>query len=194
MSLACVLRLSLKLAGSETRQTYIIVITITGMIIICVIAWVICLMTPDELHWKLFALISGIYIKSRRLAEESLKPLNVTWSQFGALFHLSLEDRVTQRELAGRLESDTTTVMVICDSLERKGWLNRVKDPRDRRVNRLVLTAEGRSVFEKAYPLMMAGYKLFVDAISQKRIVIVLPILEELYRAINEHYQGELKA
>lgn len=151
-------------------------------------------MTPDEAHWKLFALISGIYIKSRRLAEDSLKPLDVTWPQFGALFALSREDHVTQRELAERLESDTTTAMVICDSLERKGWLTREKDLRDRRVNRLVLTVEGRIIFEKAYPIMMDGYKLFVDAISNERIVVVLPILEELYRVIDDHYNKELKA
>ena len=150
-------------------------------------------MTSGEIHWKLFALISGIYIKSRRLAEESLKPLNITWPQFGALFHLSLQDRVTQRELAESLESDTTTVMVICDSLEKKRWLNRVKDSSDRRVNRLVLTEEGRSVFEKAYPLIIAGYNLFVDAISEERIAGILPILEELYWAIKEYPYKKLE-
>jgi len=86
------------------------------------------------------------------------------------------------------VQGDTTTVMVICDSLEKKRWLNRVKDLSDRRVNRLVLTEEGRSVFENAYPLIIAGYKLFVDAISEERITGILPILEELYWAIKEYH------
>jgi DNA-binding MarR family transcriptional regulator len=146
------------------------------------------MMTPDEPHWKLFHLISGIYVKSRRLAEESLKPLNVTWPQFGALAQLVQEDRITQRELAERLEADTTTTMVLCDSLERKGWLNRVKDPSDRRVNRLVLTDEGRAVFAKAYPIMLSGYQLFTGAISPEKIEVVMPILGELYGRISEHY------
>jgi DNA-binding MarR family transcriptional regulator len=104
------------------------------------------MMTPDEPHWELFRLISGIYIKSRRLAEESLKPLGMTWPQFGALAQLMRGDGITQRELSERLEADATTTMVLCDSLEKKGWLNREKDPSDRRVNRLVLTDEGRAV------------------------------------------------
>ena len=150
------------------------------------------MMTPDEPHWKLFHLISGIYIKSRRLAEESLRPLDVTWPQFGALTQLARGDRITQRELADRLEADATTTMVLCDSLERKGWLNRVKDPSDRRVNRLVLTDEGREVFAEAYPIMLSGYQLFTGAISPEKIEVVMPVLGELYGHISEHYRREM--
>jgi DNA-binding MarR family transcriptional regulator len=152
------------------------------------------MMTPDEPRWRLFHLISGIYTKSRRLAEESLKPLNVTWPQFGALVQLAQGDRITQRELAERLEADATTTMVLCDSLERKGWLNRVKDPSDRRVNRLVLTDLGREVFAEAYPIMLSGYQLFTGAISPDKIEVVMPVLSELYSHISEHYRREMKS
>jgi DNA-binding MarR family transcriptional regulator len=152
------------------------------------------MMTPDEPRWRLFHLISSIYTKSRRLAEESLKPLNVTWPQFGALVQLAQGDRITQRELAERLEADATTTMVLCDSLERKGWLNRVKDPSDRRVNRLVLTDLGREVFAEAYPIMLSGYQLFTGAISPDKIEVVMPVLSELYSHISEHYRREMKS
>ncbi|MGD2141939.1 MAG: MarR family transcriptional regulator [Candidatus Bathyarchaeota archaeon] len=152
------------------------------------------MMAPDEPHWRLFHLISGIYVKSRRLAEESLKPLDVTWPQFGALTQLTLGDWITQRELAERLEADATTTMVLCDSLEGKGWLNRVKDPSDRRVNRLVLTEKGRDVFEKAYPIMLAGYQLFTEAISPTKIKKITPILKELYDRISFHYRRRMES
>jgi DNA-binding MarR family transcriptional regulator len=149
-------------------------------------------MTPEEPQWKLFALMSGIYLKSRRLAEETLKPLNMTWPQFGGLFHLIRQDNITQRELAQQLETDTTTVMVICDSLEKRGWLTRAKDPTDRRVNRLLLTDAGRTVFTQAYPLMMTKYTIYANAISPHQIDAVLPILETLYQVVNTHYHQEL--
>jgi DNA-binding MarR family transcriptional regulator len=152
------------------------------------------MMTPDEPHWKIFALISGIYLKSRRLAEESLKPLNMTFPQFGALLNLARGDRITQRELAERMEADATTTMVLCDSLERKGWLNRVKDPSDRRVNRLVLTEEGKAVSARAYPLMLSRYGLFTQGISQAEIEVILPVLGKLYGFISEQYRRELKS
>ena len=53
------------------------------------------MMTPEDPHWKLFALASGIYLKSRRLAEESLKTLNMTWPQFGDLLNLNIGDGIT---------------------------------------------------------------------------------------------------
>lgn len=150
-------------------------------------------MNPDERHWKLYALMSGIYLKSRRLSEESLKTVGITFPQFGAIFNLSLKDNITQKELSERLDTDTTTVMVICDSLGKKGLINRLKDPADRRVNRIVLTNKGRTTLAKAYPLMMERYKFFTKAINQKEIETIIPILEQLYGIIKNQYQKELK-
>jgi DNA-binding MarR family transcriptional regulator len=106
--------------------------------------------------------------------------------------NLNQGDGITQRELADRLEGDTTTTMVLCDSLEKKGWLNRVKDPSDRRVNRLVLTKDGRDIFAQAFPIMMSRYRIIAEGVSEKKIEAVLPVLEELYGIINEHYMKEI--
>jgi DNA-binding MarR family transcriptional regulator len=149
------------------------------------------MMEPSEAHWQLFALISGIYMRSRRIAEDALRPYNMTWPQFGALVTLLRGDDITQRELAGKMEADTTTVMVLCNSMEKRGWLNRVKDPSDKRVNRLLLTGEGRRVISEAFPLMLSKYEVFTQGITQEDIGRVLPVLGELYSHINEHYQRE---
>jgi DNA-binding MarR family transcriptional regulator len=149
-------------------------------------------MKPDEPHWKLYALISGIYQKSRRLSEESLKTLRITFPQFGALLRLSFQDNITQKELSEIMDTDTTTIMVICDSLERKGFLQRMKDPSDRRVNRLVLTEDGKNVVSKAYPLMMGRYEFFVNSISKKELEAITPVLKKLHTAIKNQYQKEL--
>ena len=149
-------------------------------------------MKPEEPHWKLYALISGIDQKSRRLSEETLKPLRITFPQFGALLRLSFQDNITQKELSGIMDTDTTTIMVICDSLEKKGFLKRMKDPSDRRVNRLVLTEEGKNIITKAYPLMLKRYEFFVNAISKKELDEITPILEKLYRSIKSQYAEEL--
>lgn len=149
-------------------------------------------MKPSEPHWQLYALISGIYTKSRRLSEESLKPLGITFPQFGTLYRLSFKDNITQKELSEIMDTDTTTIMVICDSLEKKGFLKRMKDPSDRRVNRLVLTEKGKSIVAKAYPVMMSRYEFFANSVSREELDIVTPILEKLYAAIKNQHQEEL--
>jgi len=150
-------------------------------------------MEPNEPPWTLYALISGIYLKSRRLSEKSLKPLRLTFPQFGALLNLSFQDNITQKQLSERLDIDTTTAMVICDSLGKKGYLKRVKDPADRRVNRLVLTEEGKNVTAKAYTVMMKRYKFFVNTIAQQELEVIIPLLEKLYRVIKNQYQKEVR-
>ncbi len=149
-------------------------------------------MKPNEPHWQLYAMISGIYTKSRRLSEESLKPLKLTFPQFGTLYRLSFKDNITQKELADIMDTDTTTIMVICDSLEKKGFLKRMKDPSDRRVNRLMLTEKGKNIVAKAYPVMMNRYGFFVNSVSRKELDIVTPILEKLYAAIKNQHREEL--
>jgi DNA-binding MarR family transcriptional regulator len=149
-------------------------------------------MKPEEPHWKFYSLISGIYQKSRRLSEESLKAFRLTFPQFGVLLRLSFQDNVTQKELSDIMDTDTTTIMVICDSLQKKGFLKRMKDPSDRRVNRLILTEKGKNILSKAYPLMMKRYEFFVNSLSQKELETITPIFEKLYAAIKKQHQKEL--
>jgi DNA-binding MarR family transcriptional regulator len=150
-------------------------------------------MKPEEPHWKLYALISGIFQKSRRLSEKTLKPIRITFPQFGALLRLSFRDNITQKELSEIMDTDTTTIMVICDSLEKKRFLKRMKDPSDRRVNRLVLTEEGKNVIAKAYPLMVKRYEFFVNSITKKELTEITPVLEKLYRSIKSQHAEELR-
>ena len=146
-------------------------------------------MNQTEPHWQLFAVVSGIYIKSKRIAEEQLKPLDVTWPQLGALLNLAQEDNITQAKLAERLEADPNTTMVLCNSLERKGWVTRNKDPSDKRVNRISLTKEGKMVFQQAYPLVLEDYSIFTKSITMEEIGQILPILSRLYTRVNERYR-----
>jgi DNA-binding MarR family transcriptional regulator len=146
-------------------------------------------MNQTESHWKLFAVISGIYVKSRRITEDHLKPYEMTWPQFGALFNLIEEDNITQVQLSEKLLADQNTTMVLCNSMERKKWITRNRDPLDKRVNKIVLTEKGRQVFQKAYPKVLEEYMIFTEAISEDQISSILPILTQLYTVIEKRYE-----
>jgi MarR family 2-MHQ and catechol resistance regulon transcriptional repressor len=91
------------------------------------------------------------------------------------------------------VETDTTTIMVLCDSLEKKGWLKRMPDPNDRRVNRLILTDSGRNIYSKAYPLVRSGYEYILKGVGVKELKKVIPILENLYQNTNELLNQNVK-
>lgn len=146
-------------------------------------------MNQKESYWKLFAVISGIYIKSRRITENHIKPYGMTWPQFGALYNLVKQDNITQIQLSEKLLTDANTTMVLCNSMERKKWITRNRDPADKRVNKIVVTVEGRNVFQQVYPLVLEEYRIFTDAISEKEIKTVLPILSQLYTIIEKRHE-----
>ena len=144
-----------------------------------------------EPYFKLIQLISGIHIKTRRFTEQRIKTLNMTYPQLGALMALVRQDNITQRELAELLETDTTTAMVLCDSLQKKGWLKRKRDKTDRRVNRLVLTEAGRNSCIQALTLIQGGYEHVFSKASPDKVNEILPFLEDLYQSIKEVSSGD---
>jgi MarR family transcriptional regulator for hemolysin len=116
----------------------------------------------------------------------------MTYPQFGALMALVRKDDITQRELAELLETDTTTAMVLCDSLQKKGWLERKRDKADRRVNRLVLTEAGRDSCARALSLIRGGYEHAFSKVSLEKVNEVTPFLEGLYQSIKEVSSGDM--
>jgi MarR family transcriptional regulator, organic hydroperoxide resistance regulator len=74
---------------------------------------------------------------------------DLTLSQLHAMKNLG-EPR-SQRELAQCLHFDASNVTDIVDRLEARGLVSRTIDPSDRRIRRLVLTAEGEAVRRKLF-------------------------------------------
>jgi DNA-binding MarR family transcriptional regulator len=140
----------------------------------------------NEPYFKLIQLAAGIHIKTRKFTEKQLKKLNMTYPQLGALMALIRKDDITQRELAELLETDATTAMVLCDSLEKRGWLVRSRDESDRRINRLTLTASGRQVYSEAMKLIETGYNYVFARTQPDELNRILPFLAQVYQHIKQ--------
>jgi DNA-binding MarR family transcriptional regulator len=133
---------------------------------------------------KIIQLIARINIKTRKLSELALRPIGLTLPQFGTLHALQEHKGVSQRELATVMEVDTTTVMVVCDSLEKKGYLRRIQDPSDRRINRLEVTEKGYECIKMALPLIASVFDPLVSSFTEDETASVCPVLEKLYRLV----------
>ena len=66
-----------------------------------------------------------------------------------ALVQLDPEHAISQKELAGRLHCNPSTVVDPTDRLEEGGLVERRPHPSDRRVNVLIVTARGRAVRDR---------------------------------------------
>jgi DNA-binding MarR family transcriptional regulator len=135
----------------------------------------------NDPYYRMMQLIDAIHVKSRKYSERQMKSLNMTYPQFATLMVLHIEDGVRQRRLAELLEVDTTTVTVLCDSLEKRGWIKRARDESDRRLKKITLTDRGRSVYSQAFENLHSGFSYMLDKTPVEEIRKVMPFLEELH-------------
>jgi len=68
---------------------------------------------------------------------------NLTMAQVHVLHVVRRRGRVSGRQLAAELGVSPAAVVPVCDRLAQQGWLARVRDENDRRINWLQLTASG---------------------------------------------------
>jgi DNA-binding MarR family transcriptional regulator len=95
-------------------------------------------------------LLGRAHLEHRALAERELAPLGLSGKGFGALILLVQEGPLSQQRLGRRQGIDRTTMVAVVDELESSGFVERRRDPRDRRAYSLHATAKGRRVLRRA--------------------------------------------
>ncbi len=79
--------------------------------------------------------------------------------------------------MADNLSISRTHVTAVMDQLEKEGLLKRLPDEKDRRINRVVVTSEGRKVRDKCQ-------KIFKEHTKQKLALLSSKELDELYKSV----------
>lgn len=119
------------------------------------------------LHVRDTCLCLHVQRAARALArrfDEALKPVDLTNGQFSLLMSLNRPEPARMRDVATLLAMDRTTLTANLKPLERRGLVTIVADPKDRRGRLLILTADGRALLAKAYPIWEKAHAA-VDAL-----------------------------
>jgi MarR family transcriptional regulator for hemolysin len=91
-----------------------------------------------------------------------------------------------QRELAQQLGLEGSAVVRLLDSLEQRGLVRRVEDPKDRRAKLLDLTSDGIALAERVSQIAVAlRLDLFRD-ISEDEIEVTYRVLYQLSQKLDE--------
>lgn len=85
----------------------------------------------------------------RSQLDELLRPLGLTTSQYTALSVLEQRDGLTSAQLARHSFVRPQTMHEMITSLDERGFIERVRDPDNRRVLLISLTQLGRTMVEK---------------------------------------------
>jgi len=81
-----------------------------------------------------------------------LRPFGLTNGQFSLLMSLNRPEPPAMAPVAALLAMDRTTLTAALKPLERRGLVEVVPDPADRRSRRLALTAKGQGLLARAVP------------------------------------------
>src|ERR1700737_2187866 len=84
----------------------------------------------------------------RNYIEHRAKSRGTTRAQWIVLFRLRQQEGLSQVDLADVLELQPISLVRLLDRLVEHGLLERRHDPKDRRANRLFLTASGRQLVD----------------------------------------------
>jgi MarR family transcriptional regulator, 2-MHQ and catechol-resistance regulon repressor len=104
------------------------------------------------------------YIKLQRAAETSLARTtahlsdhNLTTSQFAileALYHLGT---LSQQELARKVLRSASNISIVLKAIEKRGLINRERNPNDNRYMQVSITAKGRALIASFFDRHVAG-------------------------------------
>ncbi|MFL6055812.1 MAG: MarR family winged helix-turn-helix transcriptional regulator [Actinoallomurus sp.] len=101
--------------------------------------------SPSELRASTGYLLTRLGAESRRRWARMLVEHGMTPHHYAAL--LALDDLTVthQQHLAALIGVDPRNAVSVVDFLERRGFIERTRDPADRRRHAIALTAEGRA-------------------------------------------------
>jgi len=108
-------------------------------------------METKEQSGSLQALVAALGRFSAAVAAKSMEAwlgLNLTMPQFHALRAIWRQGEVSGKQLARELGVSAAAVVKVCDKLEAAGYVERVRDTKDRRIWRFQLTSKAVEVFE----------------------------------------------
>jgi DNA-binding MarR family transcriptional regulator len=103
---------------------------------------------PDTKTKSTLTLLAQLSKVIHRRSTEEL--LGIRWKHFVALSVLDEQPALAQQSLCDRMVMDPNNCVILLNELESLGWVERKRDPADRRRHIVELTDAGRERFERS--------------------------------------------
>jgi len=118
--------------------------------------------------------------KIHRYYESKLAPFNITPVQFYVLSALWDNNEIKFKDLALRLDMDGATLTGILDRMEKSNFIERKKDPDDRRSVLVCLTEKSKEMRPQMIEIAQNLDEEFRDKVSNEEFQLLLKVLDEL--------------
>ncbi|HYL65586.1 MAG TPA: MarR family transcriptional regulator [Nitrosopumilaceae archaeon] len=116
----------------------------------------------------------------RTLDVELRGQYGLSGGQWKVILVLSIQNGISQKDLAERIFVDSTTLVPIIDGMEKKGLVERRTDPKDRRNNNIFLTTKSESLVDPIIEIILHMRKIFFKNISENDLEFTRNILKKI--------------
>lgn len=117
----------------------------------------------------------------RCLLDEQGKRTGVYRSQHQILMMISEHSNVSQKELAKRLYVSSATIAVSVKKLEKGGFITRIVDKDDNRINKLCLTEKGRNMVGSSREYFRNIEAKMFEGFSDEDLAYMEQVLDRIY-------------
>ena len=121
-------------------------------------------------------LIRRLSQQSNQVFQDEMKRLgaDVTSVQFAAMQAIDLQGEMEQSQIAQSIHYDKATIGGVIDRLEKRGWVGRKANPKDRRAKLVTLTKEGRQALQAITPAVKTLQdQILANLSSEERVLFV---------------------
>jgi DNA-binding MarR family transcriptional regulator len=122
----------------------------------------------------------------RTLLTEELKEHELRLPHFAVLAALSDFGPLVQHELADRLGLNRSHLVGYLDEIERRGLVERVRDPEDRRRQRVAITAPGRTLFRRLKEAESRSQRVALEVLTEAERKTLTALLRRVVVADDE--------
>jgi MarR family transcriptional regulator, transcriptional regulator for hemolysin len=114
---------------------------------------------------------NNILRSARQMVNEDLKPLNLSSSEGNILLHLITQNQgLRQEEIVEQLDISKAAVSRALDSLEKKSFITRGRDPYDKRASRVLITSKALEMGPQIEKVYNEVYAVAMQVVSEQEL------------------------
>ncbi|MGB9801656.1 MAG: MarR family winged helix-turn-helix transcriptional regulator [Arcobacter sp.] len=117
---------------------------------------------------------------------KEIKEFDISPEQWSLIFRIVENNGLTQKELANSTYKDQANITRSLDRLEKKGFLNRLANSKDRRIINIFSTPKAKELVEKIVPISKQYNQLLSKGLSQEECESLISLLNKVYINIEE--------
>ncbi|MFS0560529.1 MarR family transcriptional regulator [Terribacillus sp. 179-K 1B1 HS] len=115
---------------------------------------------------------------------EGLVPYQINARQYGVLLYIEENPYCSQKDISDNLQIDRTTMVSHIDHLEKLEFVERTKNPNDRRSYSLLITKKGKEVLSSRWEYLNVIESKVLTPLDQQERQLLKDFLIKIWKSI----------